>query len=150
VQPYRLRSVYTGVFIKCSASEFGSQGKRYKSPFRNDNFAKLRGTCPRQMNRCGSSCGVFPSFHLGNVILYGPRTRTGFGLGLKLRGMVQILLTIVFRRNSFGAVRRLLTNSRGDDADGRGPSIWDTFSRVPGATVSGTDGRRGRRPLPPL
>ncbi len=26
------------------------------------------------------------------------------------------------------------------DADGRGPSIWDTFSRVPGAVVNGENG----------
>ena len=30
------------------------------------------------------------------------------------------------------------------------PSIWDTFSRTPGAVVGGDDRRRRRRPLPPL
>ena len=27
--------------------------------------------------------------------------------------------------------------------DGRGPSIWDTFTRVPGAISDGTNGDRG-------
>ena len=33
--------------------------------------------------------------------------------------------------------------------DGRGPSIWDTFSDTPGKTWRGQSGRRGVRPLPP-
>ena len=35
------------------------------------------------------------------------------------------------------------------DADGKGPSIWDTFTRVPGAIDDGSDGLGGlRAPTP--
>ena len=34
--------------------------------------------------------------------------------------------------------------------DGRGASIWDTFSHTPGTIADGVDRRRGLRPLPPL
>jgi beta-glucosidase len=34
--------------------------------------------------------------------------------------------------------------------DGRGPSIWDTFARVPGAVVNGDNGDVACDPLPPL
>ena len=33
--------------------------------------------------------------------------------------------------------------------DGRGPSIWDTFSHTPGKVIERRHGRRRRRPLPP-
>ena len=34
--------------------------------------------------------------------------------------------------------------------DGKGPSIWDTFTAQPGRIVDGSHRRRGLRPLPPL
>ena len=36
------------------------------------------------------------------------------------------------------------------DADGKGPSIWDVFTRIPGKTFKGSNGRRRGRPLPPF
>ena len=44
--------------------------------------------------------------------------------------------------------RRVPDRGRGRE-DGRGPSIWDTFSRTPGG-CAGQHRRRGLRPLPPV
>ncbi len=34
--------------------------------------------------------------------------------------------------------------------DGKGPSIWDTFTAEPGRIADGSTGERRLRPLPPL
>ncbi|STW06718.1 6-phospho-beta-glucosidase A [Klebsiella grimontii] len=36
----------------------------------------------------------------------------------------------------------------GHDADGKGPSIWDTYSHLPGTTYQGTTGDVAVDPLP--
>ena len=44
------------------------------------------------------------------------------------------------RRLTFGVATAAYQIEGGVDADGRGPSIWDTFARVPGAVEDGSDG----------
>ena len=35
-------------------------------------------------------------------------------------------------------------------SDGKGPSIWDTFTAKPGSVIDGSSGVQAVRPLPPL
>ncbi len=44
------------------------------------------------------------------------------------------------RRLSFGVASAAYQIEGGIDADGKGPSIWDAFTRVPGAVDDGSDG----------
>src|SRR5690349_19781646 len=43
-------------------------------------------------------------------------------------------------RLTFGVATEAYQVEGGTEADGRGPSIWDTFARAPGAVEDGSDG----------